>query len=106
MINGQSDAYVNAAVRGEIERLASANVGDRNNSLFRSAASLSSLGLREGQIIQHLRPTAEFIGLKGREFYSTIKSGVKNGQGKLRSSLKSEFCSATGLGRARSRNEV
>lgn len=83
-MNGVDHPYIAAAIQGEIRRLASATVGCRNLTLFKSSASLSSLGLREGQVIQHLKSTAEEIGLKGRELYSTIKSGVKAGQAKPR----------------------
>jgi hypothetical protein len=72
--------YIQAAIDGEVSRLASAQLGERNNSLFKASASLASLGLREGEIIRYFRPAAESIGLRGREFYSTVKSGVKAGQ--------------------------
>jgi hypothetical protein len=72
--------YIQAAIDGEVSSLASAQPGERNNSLFKASASLASLGLREGEIIRYLRPAAESIGLRGREFYSTVKSGVKAGQ--------------------------
>jgi hypothetical protein len=84
MLNGHTDAYVRAAINGEVARLASAGVGERNQSLFKSTAALASLGLREGEIIRHLKPVAEEIGLRGRELYSTIKSGVRAGESKPR----------------------
>ncbi|MGD9714341.1 MAG: AAA family ATPase, partial [Thermomicrobiales bacterium] len=79
MINGSSNAYIKAAIEGEIAGLSCAPQGDRNNHLFKSAASLASLGLREGEIIHHLRPAAEFVGLRGKEVYATVKSGAKTG---------------------------
>lgn len=72
--------YVQAAVDGEMAHLASAQPGERNDTLFKASASLASLGLLEGEIIRHLKPVAESIGIRGREFYSTIKSGVKTGR--------------------------
>ena len=79
MINGHSEAYIRAAVEGEVGRMSAAQAGERNNRLYRSAASLAGLGLREGQIIHYLKPVAEGVGLRGKEFYSTIKSAVKTG---------------------------
>lgn len=73
------DAYVRAAIDGEVASLSAAVEGTRNDTLFKSSARLASLRLREGEILQHLKPVAEGIGLRGHELYSTIKSGVKAG---------------------------
>jgi hypothetical protein len=89
-MNGQADAYVRAAIQGEVARLASANTGERNTTLFKCTRSLASLGLREGQIIHHLKPVAESIGLRGRELYTTIKSGVRAGHANLRTDLSTK----------------
>lgn len=48
MLNGRADAYIQAAVDGEVLRLESANVGERNVTLFKATASLASLDMREG----------------------------------------------------------
>ena len=90
MMNGQADPYVRAAINGEVARLAAAEVGERNQTLFRSTAALASLGMREGEIIHHLKPVAEGIGLRGRELYSTIKSGVRTGHSNPRVVSKSQ----------------
>src|SRR6187431_545657 len=79
MMNGHPSAYVQAAIDGEVARLASAQQGERNQILFRSTAALASLGLCEGEILRHLKPAAAAVGLRGSEFYTTIKSGVKAG---------------------------
>src|SRR3981081_3149459 len=71
--------YLRAAIDGEVANLASAAEGNRNQTLFKCAASLASLGLREGEILQHLKPAAETIGLRGRELYTTVKSGLEGG---------------------------
>lgn len=84
MINGHAESYVRAAISGEVSRLASAQVGDRNRTLFKATAALAGLGLREGQILEHLKPVAESIGLRGKELYSTVKSGVRAGHSKPR----------------------
>jgi hypothetical protein len=42
-----------ALIDGEVANLASAAEGARNQTLFRSTASLASLGLREGEILHH-----------------------------------------------------
>ena len=84
-MNGVDHPYIAAAIQGEIGRLAAATEGCRNQTLFKSAASLSSLGLREGEVLHHLKPVAEGIGLRGKELYSTIKSAMKAGQSRPRS---------------------
>lgn len=77
-------AYLQAAIEGETANLACAAEGSRNHTLFKCVARLASLGLREGEILHHLKPVAETIGLRGRELYSTVKSGVKAGNAKPR----------------------
>jgi hypothetical protein len=76
--------YVRAAIDGEVGNLASAVEGIRNQTLFKSTANLASLGLREGEILHHLKPAAEQIGLRGSEFYTTVKSGVRSGSSRPR----------------------
>ena len=80
MMNGQRQPYIQAAIEGEKSQLASAVTGERNDALFKSTASLASLGIREGEILRHLKPAAEKLGLRAREIYSTVKSGVKAGR--------------------------
>src|SRR6266404_9847427 len=79
MIGGREHPYVRAAIEGEIANLAGAVEGERNQTLFRCTAKLASLGLREGEILHHLKPVAETIGLRGKELYTTVKSGVRAG---------------------------
>jgi hypothetical protein len=79
MRTGEHHPYIQAAIDGEIARVANATEGERNETLFKAAASLASLGLLEGEIIRYLKPAAESTGLRGKEFYSTVKSGVKRG---------------------------
>jgi hypothetical protein len=80
MMNGHHQPYIQAAIDGEVSRLACAKMGERNNTLFKATAALASLGLGEGEILRNLKPAAEKIGLHGSEFYSTAKSGVKAGR--------------------------
>jgi len=68
MMNGHHHPYIQAAIDGEVARLASAQSGERNVTLFRSAVALASFQLREGEIIGHLKAVAESIGLRGSEF--------------------------------------
>lgn len=79
MTNGFSEAYVKAAIDGEVARLASAQPGERNQTLFKCTAALASLGLRESEILRALRPSADAIGLRSSEILATVKSGVKAG---------------------------
>ena len=85
VVRGVHSLYVQAAIDGEVASVASAQVGERNTTLFKSSASLASLGLREGEIIRYLKPVADGIGLRGSEFYSTVKSGVRTGHANPRS---------------------
>jgi hypothetical protein len=78
-MTGNHHPYIQAAIDGEIARVANSTEGERNENLFKAAASLGSLGLLEGEIIRYLKPAAESTGLRGKEFYSTVKSGVKRG---------------------------
>lgn len=84
MANGHHSAYVQAAIDGEANRLASASPGERNTTLFSASAKLASLGCLEGEILRHLKPAAELIGLRGGELYKTVKSGVKAGHARPR----------------------
>jgi AAA domain len=87
------DSYIEAAIAGEVERLGSAVEGERNSVLFKCAAAVAALGVTEGQIIRAFKPAADAIGLRGAEFYRTIKSGVSAGCKNPRSVVTS---SATG----------
>jgi putative DNA primase/helicase len=78
-MTGDHHPYIQAAIDGETARVANSTEGERNENLFKAAASLASLGLLEGEIIRYLKPAAESTGLRGKEFYSTVKSGVKRG---------------------------
>jgi hypothetical protein len=40
--------------------------------------------MREGEILYFVEPVADTIGLRGRELYATVKSGVKAGSSRLR----------------------
>src|SRR4051812_31802484 len=84
MMSGHHEAYIQAAIDGEVARLAAAQQGERNQILYRSTAALASLGLGEGEILRHLKPAATAVGLCGSEFYTTVKSGVKAGHANLR----------------------
>jgi hypothetical protein len=84
-MTGEHPPYVRAAIDGEISRVATAQVGERNSTIFKAAAALASLGLKEGEIIRHLKVAADSTGIRGGEFYRTIKSGFKKGQANPRS---------------------
>lgn len=75
--------YAESAFRYEIQELASAPKGERNNTLFKATASLAGLVaggmLEEYEIKQALEQTALSIGLKRHEVRATIKSGFDTG---------------------------
>lgn len=75
--------YAESAFKYEIEELASAPKGERNNTLFKATASLAGLVaggmLEEYEVKQALEQTALSIGLKSYELNATIKSGFDTG---------------------------
>lgn len=75
--------YGKAALDKEIEVLAAASAGNRNNQLFRSAAALFSLVaarvLDQSEVWQALLTTAQAIGLSDHEAQRTIQSAAKHG---------------------------
>ena len=75
--------YAESAFRYEIEKLASAPKGERNNTLFKATASLAGLVaggmLEEYEVKQALEQTALSIGLKSHEVRATINSGFDTG---------------------------
>ena len=73
-------AYFEAAIRGEVERVAAAGASTRNETLNTAAFNLASLGVSGSEIIHSLRPAALQCGLKNGEIYSTINSGMRAGK--------------------------
>lgn len=75
--------YAESAFRYEIEELATARKGERNNTLFKATASLAGLVaggmLEEHEVKQALEQTALSIGLKRHEIQATINSGFDTG---------------------------
>src|SRR5262249_46297088 len=78
--NGFRPQYVEAAIAGEVARVAAAARSSRNDTLNRAAFNLASLGLAGRDIIGALRPAAEQAGLRRSEIYLTINSGMKAGR--------------------------
>lgn len=85
-MESRTEKYLEAALDGEAEAVADAPEGDRNNALFRAAASLGGLvdaGLDETAIHDRLADAAEANGLRKegglRGIHLTIRSGLKRG---------------------------
>lgn len=80
--NGATN-YARAALAKEIDLLARASVGERNNQLNTSAFSLAQLvaggELPESEVIAQLEATALAIGLEERETERTIASAFRAG---------------------------
>lgn len=76
-------AYGRAALAGEIERLQSAPVGERNNQLNSSTFALATLvaadRLDEALVIEAMTATGLSVGLSSREVEMTIKSALRSG---------------------------
>jgi hypothetical protein len=82
--------YANTALQGEIEKVATAPLGDRNGTLFRAAASLGELVasglLNENEVRQELERAADgYIHSDGLPAArATIESGLRKGKEKPR----------------------
>lgn len=76
--------YSEKAFASEIEELANAPKGERNNTLFKASASLAGFVaggmLEEYEVKQALEQTALSIGLKSHEIQTTINSGFDTGK--------------------------
>jgi hypothetical protein len=84
----QRRAYAMAALRAEIERVASARPGTRNDTLNRAAFSLGQLvaaGLIPPiPVITSLIDAARYAGLPEEEAVRTVRSGMEAGARKPR----------------------
>jgi hypothetical protein len=80
--------YAQAALRQECQAVVSAEVGERNNQLFKSAAALAELvaagALTESEVTEQLEAVAKQAGLEASEIAATIRSGFKHGTQKPR----------------------
>lgn len=81
-VNGATN-YARSALAKEIDILARASIGERNNQLNTSAFKLAQLvaggELAEGDVIDRLKATAQAIGLDERETERTIHSAFRAG---------------------------
>lgn len=78
-----TDRYAQAALRGELAKLATAHEGTRNEQLNRSAFALGSLvatgALDRADVEGNLTDVALALGLGEAETRATIKSGLEDG---------------------------
>jgi hypothetical protein len=79
-MNGFRPEYIRAAIQNEANRVACAAMSTRNDVLNKASFNLASLGVPGSEIIHSLRPAALQNGLKKREIYSTINSGMRAGR--------------------------
>lgn len=81
---GGGDAYAQAALQGELDRLIKAQEGNRNHTLCRCAFVLGQLVARgdlDRTVVEHdLRAVAQAIGLTKREALATIASCIAGGE--------------------------
>lgn len=80
--DSRHDAYLQAALQGELAALAQAADGSRNDRLNRAAFALGQLipqGLNEGTARGRLEAVALAIGLERDEIARTIDSGIASG---------------------------
>lgn len=92
--NNGSSAYAEAAFKDELEKLASAGEGNRNNQLNASAFALGQLiaagHLDRFAVERALQDTALAIGLTESEVSATIRSGIEAGMNEPRQIPKRE----------------
>lgn len=74
-------AYVQAAIAGECQKILSANQGKRNHQVYKSALKLAKYSEIGGQqiIIHALYDAAIAAGLEQQEIRTTIRSGLRQG---------------------------
>jgi hypothetical protein len=81
---GAPDAYYEAAIDGEIERVRMAPANGRNNAYNKAVYNLARLGIDRAVIESALIPEAERIGLTKMEIRATFKSAYEAGVGRPR----------------------
>jgi hypothetical protein len=81
---GAPDAYYEAAIDGEIERVRLAPANGRNNAYNKAVYNLARLGIDRAAIESALIPEAERIGLTKMEIRATFKSAYEAGVGRPR----------------------
>src|SRR5680860_83455 len=87
----RSENYLQAALAGETEKVATAYEGTRNDTLNAAAFALGQLhteGLTKEQVYDALRDAATRAGLAQREIGSTFESGWEDGKAKPRSAVE------------------
>lgn len=81
--HGQTERYAAAALEKELDTLARAVEGGRNEQLNKSAFSLGQLvaggALDEAEVVDKLETVAMAIGLGEKEIEKTIESGLRGG---------------------------
>jgi hypothetical protein len=81
--DSRSEGYGAAALRGEVGRVRSAPVGERNHTLNAAAYSLGQLivagALHQDRVVEALTAAAESAGLETAEITATIESGLTAG---------------------------
>jgi hypothetical protein len=82
-LDGRSDGYGAAALRGEVGRVRSAPVGQRNHTLNAAAYNLGQLiaagALHQDRVVEALAVAAKTAGLETAETTATIESGLTAG---------------------------
>ena len=90
-MNGFRPEYIRAAIQNEANSVACAATSTRNEALNKASFNLASLGVPGCEIIHSLRPAALQNGLKKREIYSTINSGMRAGRRHPRSAPANSY---------------
>lgn len=79
---GDHEAYIDAAIKDELGKLAATGEGGRNDALNKATFALAQFiahGVSESYLTQELYRVAIMIGLDAKEARATIASGLKAG---------------------------
>lgn len=90
------DAYIHAAIDGELANLRAAHNGTRNHTLNTAAFNLATLGLAQNEIATLLEPVALEVGLSPQETRKTIASGHRAGAQQPRAIPEPRFSNSNG----------
>ncbi|MFF0129987.1 bifunctional DNA primase/polymerase [Streptomyces mirabilis] len=87
-VSGRHGAYLDAAVRGEVARVARAREGRRNNALYEASVALGQLvaggELGRSDVTRWLTAAAVRVGLTEVDAGRTVASGLRAGANKPR----------------------
>ena len=80
IVRRSNERQAPSRIDGILEKLDSANEGERNSLLFWTANRLRDHGMSEAAVVAELVPRAQALGLTSREIHATIHSAFSGSQ--------------------------